>query len=53
MNDRVKGFLYLSTKKRVLVNGESGSNVYFFKFDFLKIQYLLPNLDNYMNADIQ
>ena len=32
MNDRVKEFLFLNTKKRVVINGESGSNVYFFRF---------------------
>ena len=29
MNDRVKEFLFLNTKKRVVIKGESGSNVYF------------------------
>ena len=52
MNDRVKKFVFLNTKKRVLVNGESGSNVYFFRFDFLKIHYLRSNLDNHMNDKI-
>ena len=52
MNDRVKEFLFLNTKKRVVINGESGSNVYFFRFDLLKIHYLTSNLDNYMNDKI-
>ena len=30
MNDRVKEFLFLNTKKRVVINGESGCNVLFF-----------------------
>ena len=49
MDDRVKDFLYLNTKKRVLINGENGSNVYFYRFDFLKIYFLTSDLANYIN----
>ena len=49
MDERVKDFLYLNTKKRVLVNGENGSNVYFYRFDFLKIHFLTSDLANYIN----
>ena len=34
MDSRVKEFLYQNTKKRVLINGETGSNVYFYRSDF-------------------
>ena len=34
INNRVKQFLFANTKKRVLINGENGSNVYFYRFDF-------------------
>ena len=40
MNNRVKEVLFANTKKRVLINGENGSNVYFYRFDFLKIHFL-------------
>ena len=50
-NDRVKKVLS-NTKKRVLINGEIGSNVYFFTFDFHKIHYLSSNLDNYVKNKI-
>ena len=40
MNKRVKEFLLANTKKRVLINGENGSNVYFYRFDFLKMHFL-------------
>ena len=49
ISDRVKDFLYLNRKKRVLVNGEDGSRVYFYRFDFLKIQFLTSDLANYIN----
>ena len=49
MSDRVKDFLYLNTKERVLVNGENGSSVYFYRFDFLKILFLTSHLANYIN----
>ena len=49
MSNRVKDFLYLDTKKRVLINGENGSNIYFYKFDFLKIHFLTSDLANYIN----
>ena len=52
MNDRVKDFLYINTKKRILVNGENGSNVYFSRFDFLKIYYLSSNLYNINNIQL-
>ena len=48
MNDRVKEFLFLNTKKRVLVKGQNGSNVYFYRFDFLKIHFLTSRLRNYI-----
>ena len=35
MNNRVKECLFPNTKKRVLINGQKGSNVYFYRFDFL------------------
>ena len=37
MDDRVNEFLYVNTKIRVLVNGESGSSIYFHRFIFLKL----------------
>ena len=49
MNDRVKEFLYLDTKKHVLINRENGSNVYFYRFDFMKIYFLTSNLVNYID----
>ena len=49
MNSRVKEFLYQNTKKRVLINGENGSNVYFYRFDFLKIHFLTSDLRQYIN----
>ena len=49
MNSRVKEYLFNNTKKRVLINGENGSNVYFYRFDFLKIQFLTSNLRQYIN----
>ena len=52
MNDWVKDFLYITTKKMVLVNGENGSNVYFPRVDFLKIHYLSSNLDNINNIQL-
>ena len=39
-NTRIKEYLFLNTKKRVPIIGESGSNVYFYRFDFLKIHLL-------------
>ena len=38
-DQRVREFLYLNTKKRVLINGENGSNIYFHRFIFLKVQF--------------
>ena len=49
MNNRVKEFLFNNTKKRVLINGENGSNVYFYRFQFLKIHFLSSNLSDYIN----
>ena len=49
MNSRVKEYRFNNTKKRVLINGENGSNVYFYRFDFLKIQFLTSNLRQYIN----
>ena len=49
MNDRVKEFLYLDTKKHVLINRENGRNVYFYRFDFMKIHFLTSNLANYID----
>ena len=49
MNSRVKEYLFNNTKKRVLINGENDSNVYFYRFDFLKIQFLTSNLRQYIN----
>ena len=49
VNSRVKEYLFNNTKKRVLINGENGSNVYFYRFDFLKIQFLTSNLRQYIN----
>ena len=51
-----KGTFFLTCpnpKTRVLINGESGSNIYFCHFDFLKIHYISSDLDNYINAKIQ
>ena len=47
MDDRVKEFLYVNTKKRVLVNGESGSSVYFRRFIFLKVIFITSRLAEY------
>ena len=49
MNNRVKEFLFANTKKRVLINGENGSNVYFYRFDFLKIHFLTSHLRNHID----
>ena len=49
MNNRVKEFLFNNTKKRVLINGENGSNLYFYRFQFLKIHFLSSNLRDYIN----
>ena len=49
MNNRVKEFLFNNTKNRVLINGENGSNVYFYRFQFLKIHFLSSNISNYIN----
>ena len=49
MNDTVKEFLVLNTKKRVLVNGKKGSNAYFYRLDFLKIHFLTSRLRNYID----
>ena len=46
-DQRVREFLYLNTKKRVLINGESGSNVYFHRFIFLKVQFITSALAQY------
>ena len=37
---RVKEYLLVNTKKRVLINGENGSNVFFHRYEFLKIHSL-------------
>ena len=47
MDDRVKTFLYANTKKSVLVNGESGSGVYFHRFIFLKLIFVTSRLAEY------
>ena len=39
-DQRVREFLYLNTKKRVLINRENDSNVYFHRFIFLKVQFI-------------
>ena len=49
MSDRAKEFLYLNIQKCVLINGENGSNVYFYRFNFLKIHFLTSDLANYIN----
>ena len=49
MNNRVKEFLFVNTKKRVLINGENGSNVYFYRFDFLKIHFRTSRLRNHID----
>ena len=46
-DQRVREFLYLNTKKRVLINGESGSNVCFHRFIFLKVQFITSALAQY------
>ena len=48
-NEKVKEFLYLGTKKRILINGKNSSNVYFYHFDFMKIHFLTSNLENYID----
>ena len=48
-NTRIKEYLFLNTKKRVLINGENGSNVYFYRFDFLRIHLLASDLRRYIN----
>ena len=49
MNDRIKKFLFLYNKKRVLVNGQNGSNTCFYRFNFLKIHFLTSRLRNYID----
>ena len=49
MNNRVKEFLFANTKKRVSINGENGSNVYFYRFDFLKIHFRTSRLRNHID----
>ena len=49
MKSRVKEYLFDNTKKRVLINGESGSNRYFYRLDFLKIHFLTSDLRQYTN----
>lgn len=49
MNTRIKEFLFNNTKKRVLVDGENGSNVYFYRFQFLKVHFMTSNLSDYIN----
>ena len=46
-DQRVKEFLYLNTKKRVLINGENGSNIYFHRFIFLKVHFITSALAQY------
>ena len=38
---RVKEYLFVNTKMRVLINGENGSKVFFQRFEFLKIYFSL------------
>ena len=49
MNNRVKELLFANTKKSVLINGENGSNIYFYRFDFLKIHFLASHLRNHID----
>ena len=53
MNNRVKVFLFSNTKKRVLINGENGSNFYFYWLDFLKIHFLTSHLRNDIDVTSQ
>ena len=46
-DQRVREFLYLNMKKRVLINGENGSNVYFHRFIFLKVRFITSHLAEY------
>ena len=46
-DQRVREFLYVNTKKRVLINGENSSNVYFHRFIFLKVQFITSALAQY------
>ena len=48
MNTRVKETLFENTKKRVLINGENGSNVYFCRFEFLKIHFMTSNFSEHI-----
>ena len=41
LDGKVKDYLFSNTKKRVLINGENGSNVFFYRFEFLKIHFLI------------
>ena len=50
INNRVKEFFYFPIQKRVFINGQNGNNVYFYRFDFLKIHFLTFSLRN--NIDI-
>ena len=46
-DQRVREFLYLNMKKRGLINGENGSNVYFHRFIFLKVHFITSDLVEY------
>ena len=52
MDNRVTEFLFANTKKRVLINGENGSNVHFYRFDFLKLHFLISHLRNHIDIVI-
>lgn len=49
MSMEFKEFLFDNLKKRVLINCENGSNVYIYRFEFLKIHFLTSNLRQYIN----
>ena len=49
LNNRVKKCLFSNTKRRVFINGENGSNVYFYRFDFLNIHILTSHLRNHID----
>ena len=49
MNTRIIEFSFNNAIKRVSVNLENGSNVYFYRFQFLKIHFMTSNLSDYIN----
>ena len=46
-DQRAREFLYLNTRKGVLINGENSSNVYFHRFLFLKVYFITSALAQY------